>query len=86
MIKQFVKQELVKRGCRGITTGIATSHEGFGSLIVPNLRLEELQPIVGGCLNHAARYRIYLLLRFVFAHITLYRLGKRQSTPVAPQP
>ena len=51
MIKQFVKQELVKRGCRGITTGIATSHEGFGSLIVPNLCLEELQLMVGGCLN-----------------------------------
>ena len=51
-----------RQGCQGITTGIATSHEGFGSLIVPNLRLEELQLIVGGCLNHAARYRIYLFI------------------------
>ena len=46
------------QGCQRITTGIATSHEGFGSLIVPNLCLEELQLIVGGCLNHTARYCI----------------------------
>ena len=58
----LLQRKLSRWSWKGITTGIATSFEGSGSLIVPDLCLEKLQLIVGGCLKYTARYCILLSL------------------------